>query len=105
MVCNNRLLFTVRAEGGKEEGVGVERTRYVAISLPQGSKISQPSWGHGAVLSFHGRRTKGKFFFKEFTGTFASFCHAALLFCTSVSVKDWTSMFILDFIPGCPFSL
>jgi len=29
----------MRAEGGKEEGVGVERTRYVAISLPQGSRF------------------------------------------------------------------
>lgn len=29
----------LRADGGKEEGVGVERTRYVAISLPQGSRF------------------------------------------------------------------
>lgn len=33
------------------------------------------------------------------------FLHAAVLFCTHVSVKDCTSMLILDFIRSCPFSL
>lgn len=30
---------------------------------------------------------------------------SAVLFCTHVTVKDHTSVFILGFMPGCPFSL
>lgn len=33
------------------------------------------------------------------------FLHAAVLFCTHVSVEERTSMLILDFIPGWPFSV
>lgn len=37
LVQNGLQQFTLYTEGRKEAGVGVERTRYVGISLPQGS--------------------------------------------------------------------
>lgn len=39
LVHNGLQQFTLCTERGREEGVGVERTRYVAISLPQGSRF------------------------------------------------------------------
>lgn len=41
----------------------------------------------------------------EYITFLASFCHAVLLVCTDITVKDCTSMFMLEFIPGCAFSL
>lgn len=86
MFCNNRLLFTLRAEGGKEEeGVGVERERENKICCYLTSsrlEISQPSWGHRAVLSFHGRQNKGRVFFQEFMGKSSTYRNQKGEMCT-----------------------
>lgn len=51
----------LRAEGGKEEGVGVEKTRYVAIELPQGSRFLNLAGVTGQCWAFMAGKTKAGF--------------------------------------------
>lgn len=86
-----------REGGGRGCGDNKIRCHFTSSRL----KISQPSWGHGAVLSFHGRRTKGKFFFKEFTAllqvsAMLPCCFVLLLVYISVHIRLYPWLPILS---------
>lgn len=69
MVRNSCLLFALRAEGGREGGgCGCGENKICCHLTASKLKISQRSWSHGALLSFHGRQNKGRFFSQQSTG-------------------------------------
>lgn len=75
LVQNGLQQFTLCTEGRKEACVGVERTRYVAISLPQGSRFLNLAGVMGQCLSLHIRQNKGRLFFQESAGKSRTYRH------------------------------